>query len=126
LAKPRSILVNYSGDEENLLRAIGEVVGQSLTTESLDVGAVHRGRALDVAFSLIGGHGLVVDDYGIEFTKYEYQLMLTPFEVGLRVAALDAMYENLAMFMAERLTSRLHCETLVVENLQRAVATFQP
>lgn len=125
MAKPQSIFVKYAGDKGDIVDAIGEVVGQSLTGEDRDVGTIHRGRALDVEFSLFGDHGLL-DDSGIEFSKYDYQLKLTPFEVGLRTGTFDAMYQNLALFLAERLAASLRCETMVVENLQREIATFQP
>lgn len=116
---------NYASDEEELLRAVEEIFGQSFTRIGLDSGSVHRCRAFDIEFTLVGTHDLV-DDCGIAFTNYKFQLQLASFTSGTRMVAFGSMYEGLSLFLAERLSGRLLCRTIVVENLQREVAVFGP
>lgn len=123
--KPLSIFIDHSGDETLLLGELAELLGQSLKREDPDVGPIHRGRVVDTELTLVGDHGLD-DDCGIEFSRYEYQLALTAFDVGLRMASFAAMYKTLAPFLAEKLSARLRCRTIVVENLQREVVAFEP
>lgn len=123
MAKERDIFLNYAGDEEELLRAVEEIFGQSFTRIDLDGGSLHRCRAFDIEFTLVGTHD-IVDDCGIAFTSYKSQLLLASLASGTRTAAFVSMYEGLSLFLAERLSGRLLCRTLVVENLQREVAVF--
>ena len=123
--KPLSIFIGHSGDEKLLLGELAELLGQSLKREEPEVGPIHRGRVVDTEITLVDDHGLD-DDCGIEFSRYEYQLALTGFDAGLRMASFAAMYMALAAFLAEKLSSRLRCRTMVVENLQRQVVAFEP
>lgn len=123
MVKPRSIFINCEHHQQRIADAVGEILGQELVAHALEVGLVHRCRVLDIEFSLFGDHGLE-DDGGIEFTRYTHQLRQVAFEVGLRARTFAAVYESISLFLAERTSSILGCETIVVENLQRKVAEF--
>jgi hypothetical protein len=121
MAWPREIFINYAGGEANAVRAVSEIVGRSLEREDRDIGTIHRCRAFEVEIALWGDHGLE-DDSGIEFTKYDYQLNLNAFRMS--ALAYEALYDAISLYLAERLSETLACETLVVENLERKVAVF--
>jgi hypothetical protein len=120
---PMSVFLDFGGDEESLVTVLAEILGFPLTREDGDVGTLYRCRVLDTEVVMFGNHGLE-DDCGIRFSTFTFQLELRPFEIGLRVASYQSMYEGMALFLAERLSTRLECEAQVVANLQRLVATF--
>lgn len=123
MPRPMSVFIDFQGDEAALVDVLAEVLGRSLVREDLDAGTIHRCRLLDTEVVLLGDHGLE-DDCGIRFTAYRYQLRLTAFDVGMRISGYDRLYENMAVFLAERLCARLASRTEVVANLQRTVAVF--
>lgn len=125
MTSPLSIFVEYRGDEADLIREAAAILATSFDREELDVGPIHRSRILDTEFVLYGDHGLD-DDAGIRFSEYNYQIRMTPFRVGTHAKAFDGLYRNMALFLAERLSTQLNCKTLVVENLQHCVAEFGP
>lgn len=125
MVPPRSIFLKYNGDEAQLALTFGQIVGQPLFTERPDVGPVHRCKVLDVELALFSDHGLE-DIPGIAFSTYNYQAMLTAFDVGLRIPAYAEMYESMSLFLAARLSAELRCETLVVENLEHEIASYRP
>ena len=125
MARSRDIFIRYADGESEVVRAIGEIVGQALTRKDTDGRPVYFCRVFDVDFTLVGDHG-IVDDCGIEFTRYQYELMVDALGVRIQIAGYNTMYEGMTTFLTERLSVVLQCETLLVENLQHEVAVFRP
>lgn len=123
MPQPLGLLIGFSGDLQELVVALQDIVGHAFVREALDVGVVYRLRALDTEFVLVDEHGLD-DDCGIEFSAFEFMLDLTPFSVGAAVPGYGALYESMAKFLGARLCSRLPCRVVVVANLQREVARY--
>jgi hypothetical protein len=125
MSKPMSVFIDFHGDEDVLLNVLAEILGCSLRREDRDVGTLYRCKLLDTEFVLFDKHGLD-DDCGIRFSAYSYELNLIAFDVGLRSSSYDRMYESIAVFIGERLCTRLGSRTQIVANLQKSVATFAP
>ncbi|MGK3964011.1 hypothetical protein WMF38_07505 [Sorangium sp. So ce118] len=125
MSRPMSVFIDFHDKEDILLSVLAEVLGCSLTREDRDTGTIYRHKMLDTEFTLFGDHGLE-DDRDIKFTTYNYQLNLTAFDAGLRTSSYARMYEDVAIFVAERLCTHLGSRTQVVANLQRIVTRFEP
>lgn len=121
--KPLSVFLDTDQESSAVEGAIAHLVGQPLARRDLDVGTVFGATTFGVEILLLDEHGLV-DDCGIPFTQYEYQLELVPLAAGMESPRFGALYEAMAMFLAERLSKTLRCRALVVANLQRQVAEF--
>jgi hypothetical protein len=69
-----------------------------------------------------------LDDCGIPFARYPYQIDLIRLEVSAPsapAASFDEMCSSLATYLAGRLSLVLECRAIVVLNLQRMLAAFE-
>lgn len=123
MTTPRSIFVDFSGDELTLLSTIGRLTGITLERADLETGTVYKGKLLETELVLLTEHGLE-DDSGIEFNRYRYQLDFIQLEKGARAASYAEAYDSMTTFIAEMLTIELDARTQVVANLQRVVVAF--
>src|SRR5512140_2831879 len=80
---------------------------------------------LGYALVLFADHGLV-DDRGIEFTRYAYQCDIDVREEGVRDDTAAALRHDLATYVFDRIVRGRRWPTMVVFNLQELVESFDP
>lgn len=122
--RPLSIFIQTMAGLDDLARTVGQLIGHRLVKEELDLGPVYRTVVLGIELSLVDDHGLV-DDSGIQFSAYEYQLKLIALRAGMAADGFAPFYRSCATYLASLLAARYDCQVIVVANLQRCVASFQ-
>jgi len=123
--KPLSIFLNSTVGLDATAGALRRIVGHALTRQESDVGVMYRTHAFCIELSLFDNHGLD-DDAGIPFTDFVYQLQLVALRAGMEIAGFASMYEGIGVFLASKISTEVGCRALVVANLQRVLADFDP
>jgi hypothetical protein len=95
---------------------------EQLSTES---GILHRFMLLDLQIDVFNNHGLV-DDCGIRFTKYPFEIDLQTIGRITRDEAAAQFRESLALLIADTVSYHLSCYCLVVDNLQTEIRSISP
>lgn len=121
-----SVFLKVALDLEGVRDAVAAIVGRPLIPMKNRLGeTIYGATVFWIELHLVGHHHFE-DDSGIEFSRYEYWLELIPLRAGEGMAGYDAMYEGMALFLAARLSKTMSWPTLVVFNLQSAIASFEP
>jgi hypothetical protein len=85
-------------------------------------GAVYRGSAVGVSIAIFGNHGLE-DDGALLFSQYSFEVSFKRFQTAIDEDLSSQLCRTLAELFARHFCKRLGIECLVVEGLQRVVAT---
>lgn len=72
---------------------------------------------LDIETILFNNHGMI-DDMGIEFSKYDYCLSLIKINRGGKSKEYDDLYYSLAKYYAVKISEQLDAKCMLVENSQ--------
>ena len=123
MTQPLSLFLDSTAGIEVVRDAVASIIGHPFARQDNNTGAIYKSIAFCIEWVFYGNHELV-DDCGIEFSQYEYQLQMMPFWMSPEQAEYDSFYERCALFVASRLSVTLACRILVVANLQHKVATF--
>ena len=119
-----SIFFNPGGTLEEIVEFLGEVVGHPFRKEHTELGPVFRTTALCIELLVFDDHGLE-DDQGIAFTDFSSHLQLIPLRTGERIQRFEQMYQEPGHFLAANLASITNRPTILAENLQKIIASFE-
>jgi hypothetical protein len=110
MSTPISIFINSSSAFENTALEIEKALSLK-----------YRYGGLGLTITLFGNHGLE-DDKGIPFSHYQYEM---DFDV-IRKDIEAKIWENLQYYAAmyKRIITELKYPTMVVDNLQKMIATY--
>ena len=101
-----------------LVDAVSTFLSVSMSCIETDAGPVFRGITEDSVVSVFEDHGLV-DDAGIPFTKYRFEVLLEPIEQFTSSSSrIEAKLEQKAKDMAAEICSKLATHCMVVRGLQ--------
>ena len=119
------LFINYDGEIDDIAEKIGELLGIELIKNHNEFGVIYKFIAFNIEFLLYGEHGME-DDQGIAFTDYNYQMQLIKLRIGEKYKMYNAIYENMARFLTEKLAYDLGARTMLVENLSKVVFSAVP
>ena len=116
------IFINYDGDIDDIADKISELLGVELLKEFDEALEVQRYKFmfLDIEFVLFDNHELE-DDCGINFSEYNYALAMIKLRSGEKIKSYNEMYNNMAVFLTEKLSLAFSSNVMLVDNLQRIV-----
>ena len=121
------IFINYDGDIDDIAKEISELLNVKLTKEIDEILEVQRYKFkfLDIEFVLFDNHELE-DDCGIIFSDYNYELGMIKLRAGEKYKAYDDIYNNIAVYLTEKLSYAFNSSVMLVDNLQTLVMSTVP
>jgi len=121
-----NLFINYDGDIEDIAKEISELFEIELTKKiGEDSREKYIFRFFEIEFVLFGDHELE-DDCGIVFSDYGYELSMIKLRSGEKYRAYDNLYENMAIFLTERLSYAFNTNVMLVDNLQSIILESAP
>ena len=115
------LFISYDGNIEDIADEIGGLLGMKLKKETDEFGEYHyMFRCLEIEFVLYGNHGLD-DGGGIIFSDYNYQMQILKLYSGEKYKSYDTIYNNIAVFLTEKLSLAFNASAILVDNLQSVV-----
>lgn len=120
MSTPMSVFLSTGMDLPAMVAAVERVLGVTLV--AIDDDGLSRYEHCGVGYTmvLIMDHGLV-DDLGIPFTAYDFQLSFLVSNSGARAEDAAELNHSLAMYSFGKLTAALGCPALLVHNLEEII-----
>ncbi len=120
-----SILVRGNVSFVSIKDCLESFVGHRFTkSEEVDWN-LYEAYVLGMHISLFDEPGFV-DDSGIMFSQYPFVIDVDTASMTLEDDIKQDCSKCFSSLLANTLTKHVHCDCVVVENLQRVVATFTP
>jgi hypothetical protein len=123
--KPISLFIKFEGGIKEIVSFLEELTGLTLVVEQSEEGNNCRFILFDIEYIIFDNHGLE-DDGEIIFSNYRFEFDLRQFISGQVSEYYQEMFESVAKYLASRISKKLICEVMIVENLQRKIALFLP
>jgi hypothetical protein len=118
-----SVFVSTAITAKQVAQRLGATIGLVPCVEHPEKGSRWRWRLLGVDVILFDFHGLV-NDCGIDFEAFQLQIDLLGLKEPRTLREMDALVGAVAYFLAAEAAKVFQCKTMVVDNLQRELATF--
>jgi hypothetical protein len=115
------VFVEDAASLKFLADLVSHIMHLPLSPLDVEAGPLFRGHTSDCMISVFDDHGLV-DDSGIPFTKYRFEILLEPIEqLDGDLKCTQINLEPKSICLAEEIFTRLATHCMVVRGLQKVV-----
>lgn len=117
------VFVAANSKIEGIITCTEQVIGHRLERADGEEGALYKNSVMGIEIAAIYEHGLV-DDVGIEFSRYPIQISFTRYAGAPEAELLTELCRILALICASTISRVCNNECIVVDGLQHIIASF--